>query len=108
VCPVRINIPELLLHLRSEVQELTPAPKPKGALVQERTAMRLWAWAMKRPLIYKLGGGLARWGQRFYARGGWIGRVSAYPLSRWTEGRDLPALAPKSFHTWWRKHEAEK
>jgi L-lactate dehydrogenase complex protein LldF len=108
VCPVRINIPDLLLHLRSEVQMQTPPPKPKGAMVKERTAMRLWAWAMKRPLAYKLGGGLARWGQSLFAHRGWIEKVSAYPLSRWTEGRDLPALAPKSFHTWWRKNETEK
>jgi len=108
VCPVKINIPDLLLHLRSEVQEQTPAPKPKGALVEERTAMRLWAWAMTRPFIYKLGGGLARWGQTLYAHKGWIQKVPAYPVSRWTEDRDLPALAPESFHTWWRKHETKK
>jgi L-lactate dehydrogenase complex protein LldF len=108
VCPVKINIPDLLLHLRSEVQENTPAPKPRGALVQERTAMRAWAWVMKRPRVYRFTSRLARLGQRLYAREGWIQRVSAYPLSRWTEGRDLPALAPISFHAWWRKHETEK
>jgi L-lactate dehydrogenase complex protein LldF len=108
VCPVKINIPDLLLHLRSKVQEQTPAPKPPGSLVEERTAMRAWAWVMKRPRVYALAGGLARWGQRLYARKGWIRHVSAFPLSRWTEGRDLPALAPKSFHAWWRKHETEK
>src|SRR5579859_293872 len=108
VCPVKINIPDLLLHLRSNVQEQTPAPKPPGSLVKERTAMRAWAWVMKRPRIYALASGLARLGQRLYARQGWIRHVSAFPLSRWTEGRDLPALAPESFHTLWRKHETEK
>ena len=62
VCPVKINIPDLLLHLRSEVQEQSPAPKPRGSLVQERTAMRLWAWAMARPWAYRWGGRVARWG----------------------------------------------
>ncbi len=108
VCPVKINIPDLLLHLRSEVQEQTPALKPRGALMQERTAMRLWACAMTRPWAYRWGGRVARWGQRLYARQGWIRRAPVFPLSRWTEGRDVPALAPESFHTWWRKNETQK
>jgi len=108
VCPVRINIPDLLLHLRSEAQEHALAPKPPGSPIQERTAMRLWAWVMKHPRIYALAGRTARFAQRLYARQGWIRRASAFPLSQWTEGRDFPALAPQSFHDWWRKHETEE
>ena len=104
VCPVKINIPDLLLHLRSKAQEETPAPpKPKGSPVTERTSMRLWAWAMKRPWAYNLGARLARLAQRFGAREGWIRSVALYPLSRWTEGRDLPALAPKPFRERWKE-----
>src|SRR2546427_1141371 len=104
VCPVKINIPDLLLHLRSKAQEETPAPpKPKGSPVTERTSMRLWAWAMKRPWAYNLGARLARLAQRFSAREGWIRSVALYPLSRWTEGRDLPALAPKPFRERWKE-----
>jgi L-lactate dehydrogenase complex protein LldF len=104
VCPVQINIPDLLLHLRSKVQDLSDkAPKPKGTPVGERTAMRLWAWAMKRPRLYALGGRLARLGQRVLAEQGWIKRFPLFPLSRWTEGRDLPALAPKSFRQRWKE-----
>ena len=103
VCPVRINIPDLLLHLRSRVQAETPAPKPKGSMVGERTSMRLWAWAMRRPWAYSLGGRLARLAQRFVSDGGWIRRASMFPLSGWTEGRDLPALASKPFRERWKK-----
>jgi L-lactate dehydrogenase complex protein LldF len=102
VCPVKINIPDLLLHLRAEAQEQAPAPRPPGSLVSERTAMRLWAWVMERPWAYALGSRLARLGQRLFARQGWIRRIPFFPLSRWTEGRDLPALAPKSFRERWR------
>ncbi len=97
VCPVKINIPDLLLRLRAKVQQESPAPKPKGSPVTERMAMRLWAWIMKRPLAYTLAAHLARFGQRFLVEEAWIKRASMYPLGRWTEGRDLPALAPKSF-----------
>jgi len=104
VCPVKIDIPDLLLHLRGKAQEETPAPtKPKGSPVTERTSMRLWAWAMKRPWAYNLGARLARLAQRFSARQGWIRSVALYPLSRWTEGRDLPALAPKPFRERWKE-----
>ncbi len=103
VCPVKINIPDLLLHLRSKVQAETPAPRPADSPVAERTAMRLWAWVMKRPRVYALASRLARVGQRLYARQGWIKTFPAFPLSRWVDGRDLPALASKSFRERWKE-----
>lgn len=108
VCPVKINIPDLLLHLRSEAQERTRAPRPAGSLINEHAAIRLWAWVMKHPRAYSFGGRLARLGQRFFARQGWIRRSSVFPLSGWTEGRDFPVLAPETFRDWWRKHAAKK
>jgi L-lactate dehydrogenase complex protein LldF len=103
VCPVKINIPDLLLHLRSEAQEQLPAPRAKGALLREKTMMRLWAWAFSRPWVYNLGGRMARWGQFLLARSGWIRKVPLYPASRWTDARDVPALAKKSFHDRWKE-----
>jgi L-lactate dehydrogenase complex protein LldF len=106
VCPVKINIPDLLLHLRSEVQEKAPAPKPRGALLGERTAMRLWAAVMKHPRLYALASDLVRWGvaaATLFHRDAWMRRIPFYPASRWTEGRDFPALAPKSFRQLWKE-----
>jgi L-lactate dehydrogenase complex protein LldF len=103
VCPVKINIPDLLLHLRSKAQQTSEAPKPKGSPVRERTAMRFWAWLMKSPRRYAWSAGLARLGQRMIARGGWIRTLSAFPVSRWTESRDLPALASQSFRDRWKQ-----
>jgi L-lactate dehydrogenase complex protein LldF len=103
VCPVKINIPDLLLHLRSQAQEKAPTPRPKGSLVRERTSMQLWAWVMKRPAMYALASRLARWGQGLFARGGWLRKIPVYPASCWTEGRDFPALAPKTFHERWKE-----
>ncbi len=109
VCPVRINIPDLLLHLRSEAQEEIPLPRPKGSPVRERTSMRLWAWLMCRPRIYALGSRLARWGQWMIARKGWLRRIPFYPASRWTDRRDLPALAPQAFRTRWKElHDGDE
>ncbi len=107
VCPVKINIPDLLLHLRAKVQESHPKPHssaphsgpPRG----ERTSMRLWSWTMRRPWAYKLGASMARLGQKFLARDGWITKFPVFPASGWTQDRDLPALAPESFRERWKK-----
>src|SRR2546422_6705372 len=47
---------------------------PYTTLFRSRTAMRLWAWAMKRPWAYSLGAWVTRWAMSFYARQGWIAR----------------------------------
>jgi L-lactate dehydrogenase complex protein LldF len=106
VCPVRINIPDLLLHLRGEAQEL--APKRAESLLPERLMFRIWAWAMRHPHMYALGSRLARWGQVVLARQGWIRKIPMYPASQWTLGRDFPALAPRAFRDRWKKLEHEK
>ena len=101
ICPVRINIPDLLLHLRSKAQQ--QAPQHGKSLVSERLSFRLWSWVMQRPAAYALGSRLARWGQALIARGGWIRKIPMYPASQWTKERDFPALAPQSFRERWKK-----
>ncbi len=109
VCPVRINIPDLLLHLRSEAQEKTPAPKPAHSPVSEPASMRLWAWAMQRPWAYSLGGRLMRIGLKIFGsastegRDAWIRKFGWFPLSSWTSGRDLPSPDPQPFRKRWKR-----
>jgi L-lactate dehydrogenase complex protein LldF len=103
VCPVRINIPDLLLHLRAQVQETTEAPAPVDSLVSERMSMRVWRWLMTSRRRYVWSARLARWGQTLFAREGWIRGFPAFPFSSWTEGRDLPALAAQSFRERWKE-----
>jgi L-lactate dehydrogenase complex protein LldF len=101
VCPVKINIPDLLLHLRSDAQK--QAPQKTGGLNSEQLTFRMWAWAMRSPFVYRMGARFARWGQSLVARKGWIHKIPAYPASEWTKGRDFPALAPQSFRERWKK-----
>ncbi len=103
VCPVRINIPDLLLHLRERAQATTKAPKPPRSPIGERASMRLWAWAMKRPWAFSLGGKAARFGLRYFSKQGWIRRFAYFPLSAWTEGRDFPMPAAKPFRRRWKE-----
>ena len=97
VCPVLINIPEVLVHLREQVVDSHRGGVP-GAL---QAAMTGASWTLggsrKLAALQKLAGlsGLV-----LGRRGGSIGRLPA-PLSRWTDARDLPAPPRESFRRWW-------
>jgi len=83
VCPVKIDIPRLLLHLRAEI-----APR-KGGL-GERLAFKAWARVMMSPTLYRMSSIAGRVFQRFL------------PLSRaWTNDRDLRPIESKSFRDLW-------
>lgn len=88
VCPVKIDIPRLLLHLRSEISSRQPSGRAK-----ERWAFRLWALVMTRPWLYRLAAAAARFWQRFFKP----------PLKAWTNGRDLRPLERQSFREQWRR-----
>ena len=113
VCPVKIDIPELLLHLRAEVTEGTAAgtADQRGPVKHrplESLAFKLYARAWSSPALYLWGARAARLMQRAVLRGGRIGRVGgllaklAPPLAAWTEWRDAPPLAPRTFREQWR------
>jgi L-lactate dehydrogenase complex protein LldF len=92
-CPVKIDIPTVLLHLRAAVVEAT-APR------RDRTAMRLLGWIFRgrRRLVFAQS--CARFAQRPFVRRGVI-RTAPGPLSAWTKTRDLKPIAPQSFRDWW-------
>jgi L-lactate dehydrogenase complex protein LldF len=94
-CPVRIDIPEVLVHLRSKVVDAhrgDRVPKP------EAVAMRSAGWAFGR-------GRRLRVAERLAGLGLGIGRrVGA---ARWTSARDLPAAPGSSFRDRWRRTDGE-
>src|SRR5262245_48733487 len=68
-CPVKINIPHMLIGLR----ELQHHGKPAHRL--ERLAYRVWQEVLQRPWLYRLGLRLARWALRPLAKDGWLSRL---------------------------------
>jgi L-lactate dehydrogenase complex protein LldF len=90
VCPVKIDIPKLLLKLRAEV---THAQQREGSNGRERLAFRAWAWMMIHPRIYLW---FAKIGAKLFP---WLPRIG--PLRKWASQRELPRLASRSFHQWW-------
>jgi L-lactate dehydrogenase complex protein LldF len=96
VCPVKINIPEVLVHLREEVV------KRSGRRTAEATAMRTLARIFARQRLYESAQRLGRTLQRPLVRRGKIRRLPG-ALSGWTSSRDLDALPRQSFRDWWRQ-----
>jgi L-lactate dehydrogenase complex protein LldF len=84
VCPVKIDIPGLLLKLRREVVASDPS---------DRMLFRAWAWLMTRPSLYGL---VARLGLRFSG-------FNIGPLAAWRAERDFPAVPEKSFRDMWKE-----
>ncbi|MER6738801.1 lactate utilization protein B [Streptomyces puniciscabiei] len=99
VCPVKINIPEVLVHLRARVvdgKRRRPLPGP------ERLAMAAARWTLSSPRRLAGAQRMAAAAARLVRGDGRIRRLPG-PLAGWTDARDLPAPAPESFRTWWRR-----
>ncbi len=94
VCPVKIDIPQVLLDLRAEVQE---SRKEAGSGLLERIAFRMFAFVMTRPRLYRWAGMLAKW----FSRAPFLNKLS--PVSLWASQRDLPVFPPKNFRQMWKQ-----
>jgi L-lactate dehydrogenase complex protein LldF len=93
-CPVRIDIPRMLIALRREVDEKKIAPWV------ERVAFTLLARLLTRPALYRLAVSAGRVLQRPFVREGTISRLPFF-LNDWTRTRDLPAVAARTFQERW-------
>jgi L-lactate dehydrogenase complex protein LldF len=107
VCPVKIDIPRILLELRRDVIE---AKTRDGDNRLEKWAFRAFAWVMRRPRLYELAGLAARAiapDPELTADGPrWIRKLPGFlnkgPAGEWLSQRDLPPPAPRTFRQMWR------
>jgi L-lactate dehydrogenase complex protein LldF len=100
VCPVKINIPEVLLELRAQVvnQERRQAGRFFDLMyLGLRMANLIFATAWGFHAAQRMG----RIGSRFFTRkDGWIHSLPSIG-AKWTQTRDLRALPKQTFHQWW-------
>ena len=100
VCPVKINIPHMLLKLRTRLME-SPSAEERKVSPSEKLLARGYYRLMSSPRWLSLVHRIGRLMQTPLARNGKIRRIPIPPFSQWTRTRDLPALPPKSFRRIW-------
>ncbi len=98
VCPVRIDIPRMLLKLRADDASVALSPR------WIRLGIRAFAWTGTRPRVFQAAGRLAAAATRMIARDGWISRLPG-PLAGWTSTRDFPVMAARSFQERWQRRQ---
>ncbi|MGZ6706304.1 MAG: LutB/LldF family L-lactate oxidation iron-sulfur protein [Solirubrobacteraceae bacterium] len=87
VCPVKIDIPQILVHLRGRVV------REVGAHVAERGAMAAMGRVFASRRAYELAQKAARVGR---------GPLADAALRPWTRSRELPEVPEQSFRAWWK------
>ncbi len=97
VCPVRIQIPSMLLELRRQAASdgRLPGWLEAGMRRYARTATSPGKWARAK-----------KWASRLsapFSSKGWINRMPG-PGRGWTRYRDLPRPSKESFGEWWEKN----
>ncbi|MGH3359061.1 MAG: LutB/LldF family L-lactate oxidation iron-sulfur protein [Nocardioidaceae bacterium] len=101
-CPVRIDIPSMLVHLRSEHVETYAAEHRLPS--REAIAMAAAGWTMGDARRFRRAGRLARL-SRLLGRG--RTRLLPPPLRAWTRSRDIPPPPAETFRDWWRREHGD-
>jgi len=95
-CPVKIDIPRMLLNLRHQMVER------QDVSWIERALFSVWTVVMQHPRLYESAIALMALVQKPFLRQGWITKLPP-PFAGWTQTRDLKAVAARSFRQRWRQ-----
>jgi L-lactate dehydrogenase complex protein LldF len=103
VCPVKIDIPSILVHLRARTVDQTRRERKPDA---ELVSMKVVAWIMRTPVRFARAERLMRLGRLL---GFGRGRITAlpWPGSAWTTSRDLPVPPKETFREWWLRERGD-
>ncbi|EID54599.1 LutB/LldF family L-lactate oxidation iron-sulfur protein [Saccharomonospora xinjiangensis] len=96
VCPVRIDIPEVLTHLRARAVKA----RPRNA---EALAMASAAWVFRDPRRYEAAQRAGSLSRLLAGDDGMLTKLP-WPGSKWTATRDVPSVPKESFRMWWRRN----
>jgi L-lactate dehydrogenase complex protein LldF len=97
VCPVKIDIPSILIHLRGRIV------RERGADRGERLAMEALARVFTHRRRYEIAQRAARAASLPLSRDGRIERRLPGPMRGWLAVRDLPVPPKETFRDWWER-----
>lgn len=102
VCPVKINIPEVLVHMRGRVVRHKQATQGiTSPDYYESLVMKMLAYAFADQHRYEAAQKLAHVGQWPFVHNATITSLPG-PLAGWTAMRDLRPIPRQTFRDWWR------
>jgi L-lactate dehydrogenase complex protein LldF len=102
-CPVKIDIPSLLVHLRA--RHVDTDIRERRLPSAEAVTMAAASWVMADPARYAAAQAASRAGRLLRRRG----RISSLPppLAAWTLARDAPVPPRQTFRQWWRTQHGD-
>jgi L-lactate dehydrogenase complex protein LldF len=107
VCPVKINIPEILINLRAKVTD-KERDEDRRLFDPMYVGLRIASFIFASALRFRLAQRMARLGLRpFTRRDGWIHSLPSIG-GRWTMTRDLRGLPRQTFRAWWAAREKQE
>ncbi len=101
-CPVKINIPRMLLKLRNEISEGDRYPEERSSPLAERLAFKGWRAAMSHPVLMSAARSAAKLLQGPMSGGASGQQSGPGPMAGWTRHREAPKLADRPFSKRWR------
>jgi L-lactate dehydrogenase complex protein LldF len=100
-CPVRIDIPDVLVHLRAKVVE-----HKRGHLGAEGVVLAMASRTFAKPGRLAAAQKLGAWAGRVVGRRGRLRLRGPFWIGAWFGTRDLVTPARQSFRSWWRKNQS--
>ena len=98
VCPVKIDIPTILVHLRARSVDVKRRMVPDVWDV----AMNVSAPVMSKSSLWEAASQTVKASALLGGKEGKIGALP-FPASLWTGARDLPVAPSETFRQWWRR-----
>ncbi|SHU83072.1 iron-sulfur cluster binding protein [Mycobacteroides abscessus subsp. abscessus] len=98
-CPVLIDIPSILVHLRAAQVDQERGGLPSG----QDLAMKTAGWAMGSAARFGLAEKVLGAGRLLAGTDHRISRLP-WPASKWTASRDIPAPPAETFRQWWARN----